>query len=253
MCDFFFMSSCTEECLCVLVHSFVISLEDLMFPCFFASFPSVLLDRLCCSSVFFSPPTALASVFVCFLFVFFRASPFPVSVSLFSWLVFKQGSRALWEFLLFFLSFWSFSVFDCFTVTVYVDSLFSLDSVFSRNSNFLDDKPVDTFFLADTESQGLPPNHLPWRTGGIKAAAALQTTASPMWMRSTVAFSAQYVQISRFKHTAAAFYEPCFSPPLTDILSNILFIFSFTFSQKSTVLTAYPSIPVVCRPQIERP
>lgn len=111
------------------------------------------------------PALLLLSVFLstnptrfCVFCLFFPC----ICVSLLS-LVSKQGSRAFGNssYYFFFCSFLlSFSVFDCFTVTVYVDSLFSLDSVFSWNSK-LDDKSADTFFLADTESQGLPLSHSP--------------------------------------------------------------------------------------------
>lgn len=154
MCDFFFVSSCTEECLRVLMH-FCHFLNDVMFSYSFASF-------LLCSSTGSAAPLCFPlhqpHSLLCFL------SLLSLYLCLSSLVGFQAGQQSIWEFqllLFFFCSFLlSFSVFDCFTVTVYVDSLFSLDSVFSWNSK-LDDKSADTFFLADTESQGLPLSHSP--------------------------------------------------------------------------------------------
>lgn len=89
-----------------------------------------------------------------------------VSVSLSSPVGIDAGQQSIREFqsLCFFFSFFSlplsFLCFDCFTVTVYVDSLFSLDSVFAGIQNW-PTSLADTFFLADTESQGLPLSHSP--------------------------------------------------------------------------------------------
>lgn len=149
MCD----SLCVKQCggVSACYHALVI-LNDVMFSYFFASFllysstgsaaplcPPPLTPRLCSGFCLLSP-----CIRVSLLSCWYRRRA-------------AEHSGIPVDFFFFLLS---FLCFDCFTVTVYVDSLFSLDSVFAGIQNW-PTSLADTFFLADTESQGLPLSHSP--------------------------------------------------------------------------------------------
>lgn len=240
MCDFFFVSSCTEECLRVLMHflSFFEWCHVFLFLCLFSS---VLLDRLCCSSLFSSPPTPLASVFF--------VSSFLVSVSLFSrWFPSRAAEHLGIPVIIFFLFFPSF--FLCFWL--FYSNCLCWQFVFFGLSVFLEFKIGRQvcwhIFPGRHWVSRFTSEPFTMKDRGIKTAASLQTTASQMWMFLSIG---DLDPVHPNLHTVLnapllLFMAPCSFLPLTDILSiasdpNILFIHLIYLPPPQNQLSTLPS------------